>query len=80
MKPDTNTIRVSVKWHLLTRAEIQPSYEIPAGTVIGDFLPSVLSGLHPEEVVVVFNGQPCTMADIIEQNGTIELIPMLCGG
>lgn len=73
-------VTVSVKWRLLSRPDTEKDYAIAAGTRVADFLPQILDGIATDEVLVIFNGQPKTLQDRIEQNGNLELIPMLCGG
>jgi sulfur carrier protein ThiS len=73
-------LQLQVKWLLISRPHLDKTYEIPKGTRFAKFLPRVLDRFQPDEVIIVYNGRPVSLTDRIEQSGTIELIPVLCGG
>lgn len=75
-----NTVNVSVKWRLLSRPETERNYQVLCGITLAEFLPAVLTNIQADEVIAVFNGKPITLADTLDTDGELELIPMLCGG
>lgn len=74
------TVRVEIEWRLTTQPRARMTHYAVKGAMIGAFLHSLFPECRLEEITIVYNGKMAVKTDVIEANGTLVLIPLLCGG